>query len=158
MATTWEMIAVCIEDAVRAEDLVRELVGIDVTVLDDRGDGGDANEHERRHDEPLSRDDEGVRVARTQAEPGHEVDEGRGKAEPDRDEREMRARREAQTTALEELLHGALMLAGRRTLRRHRESAPGLAVVAAAGPSQHDAEPHVSRSDDDPPRQWDLAG
>ncbi len=25
MATTWEMIAVCIEDAVRAEDLVREL-------------------------------------------------------------------------------------------------------------------------------------
>ena len=49
------------------------------------------------------------------------------------------------------------MLAGRRTLRRHRESAPGLAVVAAAGPSQHDAEPHVSRSDDDPPRQWDLA-
>lgn len=25
MATTWEMIAVCVEDAVRAEDLVREL-------------------------------------------------------------------------------------------------------------------------------------
>jgi hypothetical protein len=25
MATTWEMIAVCIEDAARAEDLVREL-------------------------------------------------------------------------------------------------------------------------------------
>ncbi len=25
MATTWEMIAVCLEDAVRAEDLVREL-------------------------------------------------------------------------------------------------------------------------------------
>jgi hypothetical protein len=25
MATTWEMIAVCIEDAVRAEDLVREV-------------------------------------------------------------------------------------------------------------------------------------
>jgi hypothetical protein len=25
MATTWEMIAVCMEDAVRAEDLIREL-------------------------------------------------------------------------------------------------------------------------------------
>jgi hypothetical protein len=25
MATTWEMIAVCIEDAARAEDLVKEL-------------------------------------------------------------------------------------------------------------------------------------
>jgi hypothetical protein len=25
MATTWEMIAVCIQDAVRAEDLVKEL-------------------------------------------------------------------------------------------------------------------------------------
>jgi hypothetical protein len=25
MATTWELMAVCIEDAVRAEDLVREL-------------------------------------------------------------------------------------------------------------------------------------
>ena len=25
MATTWEMITVCIQDAVRAEDLVREL-------------------------------------------------------------------------------------------------------------------------------------
>jgi len=25
MATTWEMITVCLEDAVRAEDLVREL-------------------------------------------------------------------------------------------------------------------------------------
>ena len=49
------------------------------------------------------------------------------------------------------------MLAGRRTLRRRRESAPGLAVVAAAGLSQHDAEPHVARCDDDPPRQWDLA-
>jgi len=49
------------------------------------------------------------------------------------------------------------MLAGRRTLRRRRESAPGLAVVAAAGLSQHDAEPHVARRDDDPPRQRDLA-
>jgi hypothetical protein len=49
------------------------------------------------------------------------------------------------------------MLAGRRTLRRRRESAPGLAVVAAAGPSQHDTEPHVARRDDDPPRQRDLA-
>ena len=49
------------------------------------------------------------------------------------------------------------MLAGRRTLRRRRESAPGLAIVAAAGPSQHDAEPRVARRDDDPPRQWDLA-
>jgi len=25
MATTWEMIAICMEDAVRAEDLVKEL-------------------------------------------------------------------------------------------------------------------------------------
>ena len=25
MATTWEMIAICVEDAVRAEDLVKEL-------------------------------------------------------------------------------------------------------------------------------------
>ena len=25
MATTWEMVAICMEDAVRAEDLVREL-------------------------------------------------------------------------------------------------------------------------------------
>ncbi|HEV8656002.1 MAG TPA: hypothetical protein VGR85_10875 [Candidatus Limnocylindria bacterium] len=25
MATTWEMIAICMDDAVRAEDLVREL-------------------------------------------------------------------------------------------------------------------------------------
>ncbi len=49
------------------------------------------------------------------------------------------------------------MLAGRRTLRRRRESAAGLAVVAAAGLSQHDAEPYVARRDDDPPRQRDLA-
>ena len=49
------------------------------------------------------------------------------------------------------------MLAGRRTLRRRGQSAPGLTVVAAAGPSQHDAEPQIARRDDDPARQRDLA-
>lgn len=48
------------------------------------------------------------------------------------------------------------MLAGRRTLRRRGESAARLAVVAAAGLSQHDAKPHVARRDDDPARQRDL--
>ena len=49
------------------------------------------------------------------------------------------------------------MLAGRRTLRRRRESAAGLAVVATAGLPQRDAKPDVARRDDDPARQRDLA-
>jgi hypothetical protein len=49
------------------------------------------------------------------------------------------------------------MLAVRRTLRRHRQSAAGLTVVAAAGLSQRDTEPEVARRDDDPARQRDLA-
>ena len=49
------------------------------------------------------------------------------------------------------------MLAVRRTLRRCGQSAAGLAVVAAAGLSQRDAEPGVARGDDDPTRQRDLA-
>ena len=49
------------------------------------------------------------------------------------------------------------MLAGRRTLRRRGQSAPGLAVVATAGLSQHDSEPRVARCNDDPSRQRDLA-
>jgi hypothetical protein len=49
------------------------------------------------------------------------------------------------------------MLAGRRTLRWRRESAPGLAVVTAAGLPEHHAKPQVARCDDDPAGQWDLA-
>jgi len=49
------------------------------------------------------------------------------------------------------------MLAGRRTLRRRRESAAGLAVVATASLPQYDTEPGVARRDDDPTRQRDLA-
>ena len=49
------------------------------------------------------------------------------------------------------------MLAGRRTLRRRRESAARLTVVATTCLSQHDAEPQVARRDDDPTWQRDLA-
>ena len=49
------------------------------------------------------------------------------------------------------------MLAGRRTLRWRGESAPRLAVVAAAGLPEHDTKPQVARRDDDPARQWYLA-
>jgi len=49
------------------------------------------------------------------------------------------------------------MLAGRRTLRRRGESAAWLAVVSTAGLSEHDAKPRVTRRDDDPARQRDLA-
>jgi hypothetical protein len=49
------------------------------------------------------------------------------------------------------------MLAGRRTLRWLSQSAPGFAVVAAAGLSERDSEPEVPRRDDDAARQRDLA-
>jgi len=49
------------------------------------------------------------------------------------------------------------MLAGRRTLRLRGESAPGLAVVTAAGLPEHDPQPKIARRDDDPAGQWDLA-
>lgn len=49
------------------------------------------------------------------------------------------------------------MLAVRRTLRRRRQSAAGLAIVAAAGPSPHDTQEQVARRDGDPARQRDLA-
>ena len=130
---------------------------IDIPVLDDRGHSGDADDDEGRHDQPLRGDDERARVARAPAEPGHQIDERDGGAEPDRDERKRRARREAQTAAFEELLHGALMLAGRRTLRWGGESAPGLTVVTAAGLPEHHTKPEVARRDDDPAGQWDLA-
>jgi hypothetical protein len=48
------------------------------------------------------------------------------------------------------------MLTGRRTLRRLRQSAAGLAVVSAAGLSERHAEPEVARRDDDAPRQRDV--
>ena len=49
------------------------------------------------------------------------------------------------------------MLAGRRTLRWRGESAPGLAIVTAAGLPEHHAKPQVARCDDDPAGQWDVA-
>jgi hypothetical protein len=49
------------------------------------------------------------------------------------------------------------MLAGRRTLRRRGQSAPGLAIVAATRLPQRDAKPDIAERDDDPPRQRDLA-
>ncbi|MEO8632157.1 MAG: hypothetical protein ABI466_02275, partial [Chloroflexota bacterium] len=49
------------------------------------------------------------------------------------------------------------MLAGRRTLRRLRQSAAGLTVVAAAGLPERDAQPDVARRHCDPARQRDLA-
>jgi hypothetical protein len=48
------------------------------------------------------------------------------------------------------------MLTGRRTLRRLRHSAAGLAVVSTAGLSERDAEPEVARRDDDAPGQRDV--
>ena len=45
---------------------------------------------------------------------------------------------------------------GRRTLRRLRESAAGLAVVTAAGLAERDAEPDVAGRDDDAARERDV--
>jgi hypothetical protein len=48
------------------------------------------------------------------------------------------------------------MLAGRRTLRRLRQSTAGLAVVSAARLSERDTQPEVARRDDDAPQHWDV--
>ena len=48
------------------------------------------------------------------------------------------------------------MLTGRRTLRRLRQSAAGLAVVSAAGLPERDAEPEVAGRDDDAAWQRDV--
>src|SRR5207237_8265668 len=102
---------------------------------------------------------EAVRVTRAEREPRHEVGDGDAQTEPAGDECEVRARREAQTAAFEEFLHGSLMLSGplgRRTLRRLGQSAARLAVVPAARLPERDAEPEIAARDDEPTRQRDV--
>ena len=71
----------------------------------------------------------------------------------------MRTKGEAQTAALEEILHGMAMLSNRterRTLRRLRQSAARLAVVAAAELTPAETEPEVARRNDDAAWQRDV--
>src|SRR5688572_31503365 len=86
-------------DEVEATEL-RVVLG-EVTGLGEGRERGEQSHDRSCHDEPLRRDDETVRVARTPLEPGHEIEERRGETEAEGDPAELRARREAEAAALE---------------------------------------------------------